>query len=75
VRFALISLCVTSQRVFIAVSIYFVVTQSGNFWILPRVTELKNSEVYTGGSYMYVHNFVRFFGLFMRRWHLKLFSQ
>jgi hypothetical protein len=34
--FAAITLCVASQRVFIVVSVYFVMTQSGNFWILPR---------------------------------------
>jgi len=28
-------ICVASQRVFIVV--YFVMTQSGNFWIHPRV--------------------------------------
>jgi hypothetical protein len=39
--FATITLCVASQRVFIAVGVYFVVTQSGNFWIQPR----KISEV------------------------------
>jgi hypothetical protein len=32
VSFAAITLCVGSQRVFIVV-IYFVMTQSGNFWI------------------------------------------
>jgi hypothetical protein len=43
VNFAAISLCVASQRVFIViivvvvvVIIYFVMTQSGNFWIHPR---------------------------------------
>jgi hypothetical protein len=28
-------LCVASQRVFIVV--YFIMTQSGNFWIYPRI--------------------------------------
>jgi hypothetical protein len=28
---------VASQRLFIVVSVYFVMTQSGNFWIHPRV--------------------------------------
>jgi len=28
---------VASQRVFIVVSVYFVMTQSGNFWIHPRM--------------------------------------
>jgi hypothetical protein len=31
VSFAAITLCVASQRVFIVVSVYFVMTQSGNF--------------------------------------------
>jgi len=35
VTFAAITLCVASQRVFIAV--YFVVTQSENFWIHSRI--------------------------------------
>jgi hypothetical protein len=36
VSFAAITLCVASQRVFIVVRLYIVVTQSGNFWIHPR---------------------------------------
>jgi hypothetical protein len=36
VSFVAITLCVASQRVFVVV-VYFVVTQSGNFWIKPRV--------------------------------------
>jgi hypothetical protein len=35
VSFATIALCVASQWVFVVV--YFVVTQSGNFWIRPRM--------------------------------------
>jgi hypothetical protein len=35
VSFAAITLCVASQRVFIIV-VYFVMTQSGKFWINPR---------------------------------------
>jgi hypothetical protein len=35
VSFAAITLCVASQRVFIVV-VYFVMTQSGKFWIHPR---------------------------------------
>jgi hypothetical protein len=33
-----ITICVASQRVFIVivVAVYFVMTQSGNFWIQPR---------------------------------------
>jgi hypothetical protein len=34
VSFAAITLCVASQQVFIFV-VYFVMTQSGNFWIRP----------------------------------------
>jgi hypothetical protein len=36
VSFAAITLCVVSERVFIVVVVYFVMTQSGNFWIHPR---------------------------------------
>jgi hypothetical protein len=42
VSFAAITLCVASQRVFIVV-VYFVMTQSGNFWIHPRI--FLNREV------------------------------
>jgi hypothetical protein len=38
VSFAAITLCVASQRVFIAVSVYFVIDESGNFWIYPLVS-------------------------------------
>jgi hypothetical protein len=37
VSFAAITLCVASQRVFVLVVVYFVMTQSGNFWIHPRI--------------------------------------
>jgi hypothetical protein len=37
VSFAAITLCVASQRVFIIVVAYSVMTQSGNFWIHPRM--------------------------------------
>jgi hypothetical protein len=37
VSFAAITLCVASQQVFVPVSVYFVMTQSGNFWIHPRI--------------------------------------
>jgi hypothetical protein len=41
VSFAAITLCVASQRVFIVVVVvYFVMTQSGNFWIHPRILVL-----------------------------------
>jgi hypothetical protein len=33
VSFAAITLYVASQRMFIVVSLYFIMTQSGNFWI------------------------------------------
>jgi hypothetical protein len=35
--FATVTFCVASQRVFIVVSLYFVTTQSGNFWIYLRM--------------------------------------
>jgi hypothetical protein len=39
VSFAVITLCVASQRVFIVISVYFVITQSGNFWIHSHSVE------------------------------------
>jgi hypothetical protein len=52
VSFAAITLCVASQRVFIVVVVvvvvvvYFVMTQSGNFWIHPRtyISRAKSRE-------------------------------
>jgi hypothetical protein len=41
VSFANMTLCVASQRVFIFVSVYFLMTQSGNFWIHLRMSALK----------------------------------
>jgi len=38
VSFATIILCIVSQRVIPNISVYFVMTQSGNFWIHPRVS-------------------------------------
>jgi hypothetical protein len=38
------TLCVASQRVFIVVSVYFIMTQSGNVWIHPRMCD------FTGGN-------------------------
>jgi hypothetical protein len=40
VNFVAITLCIASQRVFIFVSVYFVMTQSGNFWAHPRTVYL-----------------------------------
>jgi hypothetical protein len=37
VGFAAITLCVASQRVLPKISVYFVTTQSGNFWIYTLV--------------------------------------
>jgi hypothetical protein len=37
VSFAAMTLCVTSQQVFVIVVIYFVMTQSGNFWIYLHI--------------------------------------
>jgi hypothetical protein len=36
VRFATITLCDASEWMFIAVSLYSIMTQSGNFWIYPH---------------------------------------
>jgi len=38
--FTTITLCGASQRVFVVVSVYFVMTQSGNFWIHPCTCSL-----------------------------------
>jgi hypothetical protein len=40
VSFAATILYVASQRVFIVVSLYFVMTQSENFWIQPRIVHI-----------------------------------
>jgi hypothetical protein len=47
VSFAAIKLCVASQRVFIFVVVYFVMTQSGNFWIYPRYFISVNDVFHT----------------------------
>jgi hypothetical protein len=44
VSFAAITLCVVSQRVFVVV--YFFMTQSGHFWIHPRIVGRKAVVVY-----------------------------
>jgi len=44
VSFAAITLCVASQRVFIVVSVYFVMTQSGNFWIHLRISYISGDN-------------------------------
>jgi hypothetical protein len=44
VSFAAITICVVSQRVFVVVVVvvvYFVMTQSGNFWIHRRTEVLQ----------------------------------
>jgi hypothetical protein len=40
------TLCVVSQLVFIVVSVYFIMTQSGNFWIHSRFAVVKNAWMY-----------------------------
>jgi hypothetical protein len=42
IRFAAITLCVAFRRVFIVVVVvvYLVMTQSGNFWIYPRIVSI-----------------------------------
>jgi hypothetical protein len=43
--FAAITLCVASQPVFIFDIVYFVMTQSGNFWLHPRISKVPGSIV------------------------------
>jgi hypothetical protein len=50
VCFAAITLCVASKRVFIAVSVYFFMTQSENFWIKSHI-RMHRAE-------MWAHQFV-----------------
>jgi hypothetical protein len=49
VSFTAITLCVVSQRSFIVVVVvvvlYFVMTQSGNFWIYPHILEMFENRV------------------------------
>jgi hypothetical protein len=59
VSFAAIILGVASQRVFIVVSVYFVMTQSGNFWIHPRSVEIKNAWSYTSTPQVCLHGVMR----------------
>jgi hypothetical protein len=40
VSFAAINLCVASQQVFVIIIVYFITTQSGNFWMHPRISFL-----------------------------------
>jgi hypothetical protein len=46
VSFAAITLYISSQRVFIVAVVYFVMTQSGNFWIHPRTILQQRSMLY-----------------------------
>jgi hypothetical protein len=50
VSFAAITLCVASQRVVIVVSVYFFMTQSGNFWMHPRM-KVKKPRLFAFLSY------------------------
>jgi hypothetical protein len=40
VNFAVVTLCVASQQVFIVVTVYFVIDSVRKFWIHPRITYL-----------------------------------
>jgi hypothetical protein len=59
VSFTAITLCVTSQRVFVVVVVvvvvvvYFVMTLSGNFWIHPRRRTVCSTSTSS-------HNFAKF---------------
>jgi len=46
VSFAAVTLCVASQRVSVIV-VYFVITQSGNFWMHPPKSDELNKMSYT----------------------------
>jgi hypothetical protein len=50
VSFVTITLCVASQRVFVVVRVYFVMTQSGNFWIHSRISSYFWFSVAAGHS-------------------------
>jgi hypothetical protein len=43
VSFAAITLHVDFQRVFIVVRVYLLMTQSGNFWIHPRMSTFHSA--------------------------------
>jgi hypothetical protein len=45
VSFAAITLCVASQRVFVVVVVVVSLTQSGNFWIYPRISFSKRAVI------------------------------
>jgi hypothetical protein len=55
VSFAAITLCIASQRVFIVVIVYFVMTQSGNFWIHPRSDIMVTVSSVPGHYYIKVY--------------------
>jgi hypothetical protein len=62
VSFAAVTLFVASQRVFIVV-VYFVLTQSGNFWIYPRIyLPLSRVGMVTCTLMTVIYNFKRFSG-------------
>jgi hypothetical protein len=56
VSFAAINLCVASQRVFIVVVTYFVMTQSGNFWIHPRMPAYEEKQLNTSHTKSMCHD-------------------
>jgi hypothetical protein len=47
VSFAAITICDVSQPEFIVVRVYFVMTQSGNFWIHPRIIKIIYIHTHT----------------------------
>jgi hypothetical protein len=49
VSFASITLCVSSQRAVTKVSVYYLSTQSGNFWIHPRIWGAGIAQRYRAG--------------------------
>jgi hypothetical protein len=59
--FVAITLYVASQRVFIVVSVYFVMTQSGYFWVHPRILSSRR-------KLNYVRNFCRILTMVYQYW-------
>jgi hypothetical protein len=59
VSFAAITLYAASQRVFIVVSVRFVVIQSGNFWIQPRIIYLSSRGIDDWKNTKYEDEFAR----------------
>jgi hypothetical protein len=71
VSFAAITLCVASQRVFIIVIVYFIMTESGNFWIHRRTWHNEPTNIHTAvanmGQYITVSHTLSYVRIFLRQ--------